>query len=507
MNYNMLLRIFSLAILISILVVSSSLTGNKQAAFKDSEIICKMIPGASIDVINDNYGTTVKQVQGQTGCYLLEASEGSDIIALAAEINERPDVLFCHVNYYLTAPEPFQRSQPFIDVQAIGDIVLQDAVVTLAVPEAQAVSDGDGVNIAIIDAGVDFSHPYLATGTGDVISGWDYLDDDPVAYDEPGGPATGHGTFIAGLYKLVVPGSNLLVYRVLDTLGEGDGYNISEAILQAIDDSCKVINLSLGMIGTHDAVDEALKIAKRADIMVIAAAGNDSTDMNLLFPFPAERTYCLAVAALDSNLIKADFSNYGMKVDVCAPGTQVYGPFPGDTYAWWDGTSFAAPFVGALAAMIYSNHPDATWDMVNAAIKFSAMNIDSLNPGLEGLLGEGLIDLTGALTFVGGLNPLGMDCNGNMVDDIYDLLDGSLIDGDGDGIPDNCIDYTCGDLNQDKIINILDIISFIDYKFKEGPEPFPIGSGDVNNDETLNVLDIIYLIDYKFKGGPLPVCQ
>jgi len=500
-------ELIALVIIFLLLSLSTSFAERGQAPFKDSEIICKMMPGVSIDVINSDYGTTIKKTQAQTGCYLLEVPEGTDAEALAAEIDARPDVLFCHVNFYLTAPEPYQRSQPFIDVQAVGDIVLQDAVVTLAVPEAQEISDGEGVNIAIIDAGADFSHPYLATGTGDVISAWDYVDDDPTAFDEPGGPATGHGTFIAGLYKLVVPGSDLYIFRVLDTLGGGDGYNIADAILQAIDDSCRVINLSLGMIGMHDAIDEALKLAKRSNVTVVAAAGNDSTDMNLVFPFPAERTYCLAVAALDSNLIKADFSNYGVKVDVCAPGTQIYGPYPDNLYAWWDGTSFAAPFVGGLAAMIYSSYPEVSWDVVNAAITGSAIGVDSLNPGLEDLLGEGLIDLSSALGFVGGFNPLGTDCNGNMIDDMIDLFNGELNDIDGDGFPDDCIEYTCGDLNQDGIVNLLDIIFYIDYKFKDGPEFYPLGAGDVNDDNDLNLLDILYLIQYKFEDGPPPACD
>lgn len=74
-------------------------------------------------------------------------------------------------------------------------------------------------------------------------------------------------------------------------------------------------------------------------------ASNDSTEADLVFPFPAHKVSCIAVAALDSLNIKADFSNYGDKVDICAPGTRIYSTFLDTSYAWWDGTSFAAPFV------------------------------------------------------------------------------------------------------------------------------------------------------------------
>ncbi len=66
--------------------------------------------------------------------------------------------------------------------------------------------------------------------------------------------------------------------------------------------------------------------------------------------------------------------------------------------------------------------------------------------------------------------------------------------------------FVCGDVNSDGLVNILDIIFLIDYKFKGGPAPSILDSADVNNDSLVNILDIIYLIDYKFKGGPAPNC-
>jgi len=64
----------------------------------------------------------------------------------------------------------------------------------------------------------------------------------------------------------------------------------------------------------------------------------------------------------------------------------------------------------------------------------------------------------------------------------------------------------CGDVNDDGVVNILDIIYYIDWKFKGGPTPVDIGTADVNSDGAYNILDIIYLIDFKFKGGPDPDC-
>jgi len=97
-------------------------------------------------------------------------------------------------------------------------------------------------------------------------------------------------------------------------------------------------------------------LAKEIDVTVITSAGNDSTNNEIEFPFPGKKATCLTVAALDSLNIKADFSNYGNKVDICAPGTKIYCPFIDTSYAWWDGTSFATPFVTGTAALLYSKN-------------------------------------------------------------------------------------------------------------------------------------------------------
>ena len=180
-------------------------------------------------------------------------------------------------------------------------------------------------------------------------------------------------------------------FPLLDAAGCGDGFSIAAAVLRAVDDSCDVINLSLGMIGIHEPLNEALQYAYARGLTIIAAAGNDSTANTDLFPFPASQGYCLSVAAVDSNSVKADFSNYGSLVQLCAPGTQIYGPFTGDSYAWWDGTSFAAPFVTGLVALVLSSHDGLLPVQVESILTTSADGIDYLNPDYAGQLGAGLM--------------------------------------------------------------------------------------------------------------------
>ncbi len=444
---------------------SHSLAGD----FKAEELVCRMEPGFGIDLVNNAYGTTVKGFVQQTGCYLLGTQSGQDAESLAVVINESEAVQYCGANYYLDAPEPLQRSQPFLDCDGSGEYVAQLAASTLDLTTVLTLADGADVKVAVIDGGVNLEHPEFASRSGGVQSGWDFVDDDDLANDEPGGAGSGHGTFVAGIIRLVAPGCQIYAYRVLDTLGRGDGYAVTKALLMAIQDGCKVVNLSLGMMGRHDALDDALKYAESQGITVVTSAGNDATEADIAFPFPGHKASCLTVAALDSLNIKADFSNYGSKVDICAPGTRIYSTFLDTSYAWWDGTSFSAPFVTGLAALICSVDPMADNDVVSYVIHETGINIDALNPGMEGKLGSGLVNMAAALELVSELPR--------------------------------------GDLDDDGFITALDLAALIDVLFAGAPIPVPPPErADLNCDGFPDALDLAVMIDHLFAGQPEPVC-
>lgn len=434
--------------------------------YTPEEVVCAMAPGYSIDSINAAYGTTIKSHLNQTDCYLLMIPAGQNADSLATVIGQRADVIYCSPNFYFDAPEPFQRSSPFLDDQLTGDVETQEAAVALDLTAVHDLAVGTAVDIAVIDGGVNFIHPEFTADSVTLISGWDYIDGDSVANDEPGGACSGHGTFVAGILKLVAPKARIHAYRVLDTTGRGTGFDIAAAVLRAVDDGCRVINLSLGMVGVDDALDEALKYAKTNEVIVVASAGNDSTADNTIFPFPASHSYCLAVAALDSLDVKAVFSNYGLKVDYCAPGTAIYAPYLDSSYAWWDGTSFATPFVAGLAGLLISRNSSLNWEQIDTLIASHAVNIDSLNPGYEGLLGHGLIDMVAALE---ALDPL-----------------------------------IVGDANADLKIDVGDAVYIVNYIFRGGPPPLQPAAADANCDGRINVGDAVYIVHYVFDAGPAP---
>ena len=207
-------------------------------------------------------------------------------------------------------------------------------------------------------------------------------------------------------------------------------------------------------------------MAHDSGVVIIAAAGNDSSNSDSLFPFPANKSYCLAVAALDSINHKADFSNYGGRVDLCAPGTRIYAPFPDTAYAWWDGTSFAAPFVAAVAALIWSVDTSLTSDVVEEILRETATDIDPINPGLEGQLGRGIVNPIAALQSVSG--------------------------------------FVCGDNDGSGLVDISDVVHLINFIFNSGPAPQPLIVGNADCSGQIDISDAVYLIQFIFGGGSVP---
>lgn len=350
----------------------------------------------SIDQVNTQFGTTVDKYLANLRLYLLTIPDGADPDELAAQISLSPWVAYAQPNYVTDPLNPVQGSYPFPDLTHEGDFDGQEAAAQLQLTSVHQETTGSGVTVGVLDGGVDYTHPQF---NGRVVSGWDYVDDDADAMDEPGGDNSGHGTFVAGVVALVAPDATIRAYRVSDVDGRSEGYLLAEAIMQAVDDGCDIINLSLAMTHPHAAVSDALQFAVDNDVLVVAAAGNGGVEE---VRYPASDINALAVAAIDSLGLLAEFSNYGPEVDVCAPGAWIYSPFQNDGYAWWDGTSFASPFVAGQAALLRSRNPLASVGQLRSAIMVSADDLDATNPAYSGKLGKGLIDPLAAVNLFSG---------------------------------------------------------------------------------------------------------
>ena len=261
---------------------------------------------------------------------------------------------------------------------------------------------GFGVVVAIIDTGVDYTHPDLGGALGPtykVIGGYDFYNDDTDPMDD-----NGHGTHVAGVIaangvmKGVAPGASILAYKVLGYDGSGPMSSVIAAIELATDpnsdgntvDHADVISMSLGGPGDpDDPVCVAIRNAVAAGVVVVVAAGNDGPSLGTVAS-PGVSPDAVTVGAIDSSGVLASFSSRGMipelsiKPEISAPGVSVMStvPYSGTThssptgYASLSGTSMATPHVSGGAALMLQMHPDWTPDMVKSALVSGASRLN-----------------------------------------------------------------------------------------------------------------------------------
>ena len=229
----------------------------------------------------------------------------------------------------------------------------------LKLDRAWDVTKGGGVVVADVDTGADLGHPDLA---GQLVPGRNVL--------APGAPPqddNGHGTMTSGVIAArtnnaqgvvgVAPNAKVMPIKVLDSNGSGTDADIAVGIDWARTHHAQVINLSLGGSFDDPVLAAAVHNAIAANIVVVAAAGNDGAEG---VEFPAGDPGVVAVSATDHFGALTAFSSYGWRVDVAAPGLDVTSTTLGGGYATESGTSFSAPIVAGEAALIRSKSPALT---------------------------------------------------------------------------------------------------------------------------------------------------
>ncbi|ADQ66443.1 peptidase S8 [Halogeometricum borinquense] len=235
------------------------------------------------------------------------------------------------------------------------------------------------VTVAVVDQGVKYDHPDLSARFGS-NTGYDFVDDDSdpmpdVLSDEF------HGTHVAGIAAGTtdnnegvggISNSTLLSGRALSESGRGSTSDIADAIQWAADQGADVVNLSLGGGGYTQTMKNAVSYATTNGTAVIAAAGNDSSGS---VSYPAAYSEAIAVSALDPDETLASYSNYGSKLDLAAPGTNVLSCWTTSTqYKEISGTSMATPVVSGVAALALSEYSLSPADL-RQHLKNTAVNV------------------------------------------------------------------------------------------------------------------------------------
>ena len=221
-------------------------------------------------------------------------------------------------------------------------------------------STGSGVVVAVVDTGVQASHPDLA---GRVLKGHDFVGNDSNADD-----GNGHGTHVAGIIAAntynsigvagMTKAARILPVRVLDSKGSGLDGNVAAGITWATDHGADVISMSLAG-GRSSAETSAVAYAISKGVVVVAAAGNIDKEHPSRCPilgsnpavYPAAEPGVIGVASINSARAVSSFSLCGNWVDVTAPGEGIWSTYRGSAYAELSGTSMATPYVSATAAL------------------------------------------------------------------------------------------------------------------------------------------------------------
>ena len=249
------------------------------------------------------------------------------------------------------------------------------------------------VIVAVIDSGTDWGHHDLGNGTDGYSNinaslGWNYVNNSSnVITTNP------HGTRVAGIIGAktnnsrgiagVSGGNNssgvtIMPICVTDAQGFGTMNNLANAIIYAVDNGANVINISVGVLyASSNPVGDALLYAKQNNVVLVAASGNDPNNQGLHVSYPASHPFVIAVGAVNSSHVRAGFSNYGYDLDVVAPGVGIWSTALDQDYNSSDGTSFAAPQVAGIAALIFSIIPDYPAEYVREAIESTCTKINS----------------------------------------------------------------------------------------------------------------------------------
>ncbi|BBH66089.1 hypothetical protein ACTI_27740 [Actinoplanes sp. OR16] len=366
-------------------------------------------PGSSLSTLS---GFGIKKLSGgsaldsalaevQAKSLDVPASQKSSVIAA---LRNDPDVAYVEV-------DPTAKSFVVAPNDPVYTGGHQPELGQINVPAAWAATSGNAIKVAVVDTGVS----PVGDLSGKVLKGYDFVNKDSNASDDGGFP---HGTVVASLIASktnngaglagVCQQCQILPVKVLDYEGSGSYANVAAGIIYAAKQGAKIINLSLGGSDTSTTLQNAVAYANGRGALVVAAAGNEGTNQRM---YPAAYGDVLAVGGTNTRTggkERVSFSSYGASwVDVAAPaitaGMRNNGAYcwDGNTANCWDwyyneyevqGTSFSAPLVSGVAALVQSKHPSWSGWSVQRAIRNTTTPIG-------GWVERGLVNAQKAVAF------------------------------------------------------------------------------------------------------------
>lgn len=442
--------------LAALLALQGSAHASPQAQerlYKEGEVIVRFrddAPPAARDAALAAF--TLQRVQSvpHLRCELVRAPI-PDVDGIVAILRANPAVELAQPNYvyqaFGSAPQIFPQD-PFLDPASPSHTY--GPLLTRLPSLWRSSTGGAGIKIAVLDTGVDLTHPEFA---GRLLPGFDFVNQDAVPADDDG-----HGTHVTGIAAAamnaaggvgVAPLASILPVKVLAAGGSGTTLWVMQGLDYARTQGAHVINMSLGLSVDDPLVREAVADAYAAGCTIVAASGNGGGSP---IAFPAGDEEVISVGAVGSGGTVTSYSQYGPTLDVVAPGDAVYSTWMGGGYAVQSGTSMAAPFVSGLCALIRGDFPGIkSWEL-EAFLRDHTRNTDAFTAGQAGNKdGYGLVSF-GSLKDFGNGTDFGDAWSNNFSHEWLgaDVTgESSMVDDAAVGNPDHTLDATTDDYMPD----------------------------------------------------------
>ena len=465
---NKFRRILVFGILTFSLAITATTVWSKKAMPITGQVVVKSNSEQIPDTLLARFKGRVKDKIPGKKTFLINFPPVIPVDVVIQALENSPKVDYAEPNYEIDIADPLQISisspdqyaPPLLLRSSPSNYYAQQSNLNIGLESALLLSTGERVTVAVIDNGLDYGHPLFKGRIN--ANGYDFVDDDSDP-SEVDGAVLGHGTFVSGLIMLIAPNSKIMPIRSFNENGVGTSFLIAKGLQHAVEHNADIVNMSFGLEFQSQLLDSAIAAALSFGITMVASSGNDGKGQVM---YPAAQPGVIAVSAIDSLDLIAEFSNYGEFLDLGAPGVNLYSSMAGQyEWGWWSGTSFSASVVSGAAALVMSRRPGLSpFDMqlLFQSTSQTELNWGSVSPP-DSLYGYGVVNAFSSLMAVGR-----------------------------------------GDLNNSGRVDITDLTKYVDFFFREGELPAsPKLVADFNCDNDINILDFTGVVDYLFRFGDI----
>jgi hypothetical protein len=324
---------------------------------------------------------------GSSGLYLVELPASASETAVAQQLARSPHLKFAELDRKV--PHALAPTDPYFGSEW--------HITKMGAPSAWDISQGSGVVVAILDTGVDGTHPDLSAR---MVPGWNFYDNNSNTAD-----VYGHGTAVAGTAAAttnnatgvagVAGQAKIMPLRISDTSGVGYWSMIAQAINYAADKGARVASISYSNLLQSSSILSAAQYMKSKGGLVVIAAGNNGVNENF-----TPSTSVIPVSATDENDALTSWSSYGSFVAVSAPGNGIWTTNRGGGYGTWWGTSFSTPATAGTIALMMAAKPALTSSQVESLLYSTATDLGTA--GRDIYYGYGRVNADAAVRAAAG---------------------------------------------------------------------------------------------------------